>query len=178
MAYNNLLIRNLYSPGFSFIMISFYKTGLTFGFTPWVSTDNTGRSQYDKKRFQSTTIDYDKAAALYLAATKVLNGTDKQQVQLVLQCNNNTILAFEYKPDQNGRMKAYLVLEKNRSTIPFEFVTREQRIKQNGQMCTVEVQSGLTAFAMVLQAYLVSVNGESSTMNEEESQPMQFGSYR
>lgn len=79
MSNNNTYIRTLYSSGFSFLAISFFKTNLTLNFVPYLGKDNVGRSQYSKSEFLSTTANYEGAAALYLAAMPILDGNENQE---------------------------------------------------------------------------------------------------
>ena len=165
----NTYIRTLYSPGFSFLMMSFFKTNLTLNFVPYLGKDNVGRSQYSKTEFLSTTVNYEGAAALYMTAMPILDGNESQ-VELVLPCSNDATLIFEYKLDQNNQMSAYLVIDKNNETIPFRFGTHQFRAKENGQMVTKVLQSGLGAFTKTMEAYLSGIGADLhlSKLSEEE----------
>lgn len=103
---NNTYIRTLYSPGFSFLMMSFFKTNLTLNFVPYLGKDNVGRSQYSKTEFLSTTVHYEGAAAFYMTAMPILDGNESQ-VELVFPYSNNATLIFENKLDQDNQMGAY-----------------------------------------------------------------------
>jgi len=149
---SNIYIRNLYSPGFSSITFSFYKTNLSIRFTPWINKNQAGRSQYDTKRFVSTTISDESAASLYYLATKIVDDDQSNPVQYLIQCNNQTILRFEY--DEN---KAILIIEKDGERIIFEFAVHQYRVKENGQVVTKIIQAGLLAFSEVLYAYLTAI---------------------
>ena len=109
---NNVLIRNLYAPGFSFVTFSFYKTNLSISFTPWLGQNDVGISQYDTKNFLSTTINDESAASLYLLAKLILDGNQRTPLLYTIECNGQTKLTFEYRPDQNNQMRAYLSIEK------------------------------------------------------------------
>nr|WP_092067927.1 hypothetical protein [Dendrosporobacter quercicolus]NSL46847.1 hypothetical protein [Dendrosporobacter quercicolus DSM 1736] len=84
----------------------------------------------------------------------------EQQILAVLQCNNNTTLIFEYKPDQYNQMDSYLTINKNNETISFKFKTHIYRVKEKGQMVTKIIQSGLGAFARMLDGYLPGINAD------------------
>lgn len=159
MSNNNTYIRTLYAPEFSYVRMSFFKTNLTLNFVPYLGKDNIGRSQYSQTEFISTTVNYEGAAALYLAATSILDG-NKNQVELVLPCSNNVTLIFECKPDENNQMTACLVIDKNNGTIPHRFGTMQYRVKENGQMVTKVIQSGLGVFAKTLDAYLTGIGAD------------------
>lgn len=160
--YNNVIIRNLYAPDYSFLTMSFFKTNLAFGFTPYVGTDNTGRSQYDKNRYASTTVDYEGAAALYLAAKSILNG-DERPTQLILPRGHQATLIFKYEPDERNQMWAYLILDKSGETIPFRFAIQQCQVKENAQIVTKIIQSGLACFEKTLEGYLTNVSDGQST---------------
>lgn len=165
----NTYIRTLYAEGFSSLMISFYKTNLTFGFSPYSGKDNRGLCQYNNKIFLSTSVNYESSSFLYSVAISILNGNENQ-VESVLACNNNSTLVFEYKPDPNNQMNAYLTINKNNMTIPFKFSTNQYKVNENGQMVTKVIQSGLGVFAKTLEAYLMGIGADLhlSKLTEEE----------
>lgn len=114
---NNTYIRTLYSPGFSFLMMSFFKTNLTLNFVPYLGKD----------------------------------------VELVFPYSNNATLIFENKLDQDNQMGAYLLINKNNGTMNFRFGTMQYRVRENGQVITTVIQSGLGAFVKTLEAYLTRI---------------------
>ena len=58
----------------------------------------------------TTTINYEGAAFLFQIALDILMGIDAdKEVRAVLPCNNTNI-TFEYRPDENYQMTAYLTL--------------------------------------------------------------------
>jgi hypothetical protein len=106
-------------------------------------------------------------------------------VEVVLPCNNNTTLTFEYKPDENKQMRAYLTINKNDVTIPFMFPFTEYREKVDGQLVTNIMQTGLIKFHLILGCYLAgkSANGDyfHELYNEAielACQPEQLSIYR
>lgn len=162
---SNVYIRSIYAPGFSFITLSFFKTNLSISFTPWLSKDATGRSQYDTKKYVSTTINDENAATLYLLSKQITDGTLSNPVQYVIQCNKQAKLVFEYKPDPNTGMKAYLTIEKGKDKILFEFPTSQYKAKENDQIVVKNIQSGLLVFTEALQAYLTAVGADRQRSN-------------
>lgn len=166
---NNTYIRTLYAPGFSSLMLSFFRTNLTLNFAPYLGKDNVGLSQYSKTEFLSTTVNDEGAATLYLSAMPILDGNGSQ-MELVLPCSNNATLILKYKPDQNNQMSTYLLINKNNRTIPFRFGTMQCRIKENGQMVTKVIQSGLGAFVKILDAYWSGIGSDLhlNKLSEEE----------
>lgn len=151
----NTYIKCLYSPGFSFVMLSFYKTNLSLGFTPWAGQDKNGSSNYDRNRFLSTTINDEHAASLYYLVTKIVEGTSLAPVQCVISCNKDTTLTFEYNAE-----KATLVIEKQKEKIVFEFRTFVHKTKENGKIIEKVIQSGLIVFQQALTAYLTAIAAE------------------
>lgn len=137
-------------------MMSFFKTNLTLNLIPYIGKNNVRLSQYSKTKFLSTTVNYEGAAVLYLAAMPSLDGNGSQ-MELVLPCSNNTVLILEHKRDQDNQMSAYLLFNKNNRTIPLRFGTMQYRVKENGQMITKIIQSGLGVFVKTLEAYLTGI---------------------
>ena len=152
---NNIYIRTLYSPGFSSVTLSFFKTKLSVGFSPWVSKDQTGRSRYDTKNFIAMTINDETAAALSFLAKQIIEGTLCNPVQYAIQGNKNTSRLFEFDGE-----KARLIIEKSKDMAAFEFIVHVYRTKEDGQLVTKIIQAGLLAFAEVLQAYLNAVGAD------------------
>lgn len=148
----NTVIRSLYSPGFTSMMLSFYRTNLAIAFTPWISKDKTGRDRYDTKNFTSTTISDESAAALYFLSTQIIQGTVVDPLQYVIQGNKNSTLLFESEAG-----KTFLTLEKGKDRIVFEFPVHEYRVREDGKIATKTIPAGLIAFAEVLQSYLSAV---------------------
>lgn len=174
----NTYIRTLYSPGFSFLMMSFFKTNLTLNFVPYLGKDNVGRSQYSKTEFLSTTVHYEGAVALYLASMPILDGNESQ-VELVLPCSNNATLIFEYKLEQDNQMSAYLLINKNNGTMTFRFGTMQYKVRENGQVITKVIQSGLGAFVKTLEAYLTGIGSDLhlNKLSEEDLYTLETSSY-
>jgi hypothetical protein len=158
----NTYIRTLYSEGLSSIMISFFNANLTFSFAPYMGKNHSGFDQFDTSKSLRTTVNYEMASFLYLVAMSVIDGQyAEQQISAVLQCNNNTTLIFEYKPDQYNQMGGYLTINKNNETISFKFRTHIYRVKENGgQFLTKIIQSGLSAFGKTLDGYLTGINAD------------------
>jgi len=67
-------IRNLYSDGMSYMNIKFFNTNLSFSLYPFISKDNLGKSSYDMKNGQVTTVNFEGAAALELTIEDIING--------------------------------------------------------------------------------------------------------
>lgn len=80
-------------------------------------------------------------------------------------CSNGATLIFEHKIDPNNQMATYLLINKNNEMIPFSFGRVHCRIKENGQMVTKVIHSGLGVFAKTLDAYL-SVIGSDLHLNK------------
>jgi hypothetical protein len=157
----NTYIRTLYSPGFSYLAMSFFKTNLTLNFVPYIGNDSQGLNQYCRKTHLSTSITLQGAAYFYLTAMSVISEEDsKKQVESVLQCRNGTTLIFEYKPDQNNQMNAYLVIKKNNSAIPFMFSTLQYAANVNSQMVTKVMHADLLVFAKILDGYLAGIGAD------------------
>ena len=61
----NLQIRTLYAPGFSSLMMSYFKTNLVLNFVPYIGKDNRGFDTYCKAKFLSTSINSEGVAFFY-----------------------------------------------------------------------------------------------------------------
>ena len=167
----NTFVRNIYSPGFSCLKLSYFKTNLTFSFNPYKSTDNNGRSQYDTKTFLSTSINHGGAAYFYAVAMPIITGKDTEtHIEATLTSSNNTTLTLEYKPDQNNQMCAYMVIRKHSEIIPFMFPSRTYKAIENGQVVTKLIQTDLIAFVKILDGYLSCTGAERhlSKLTDEE----------
>ena len=91
-----------------------------------------------------------------MQASRILDGQNSDEpIEVVLPCNNGTSLIFEYKPDQNNQMSAYLTINKNNETIRFRFKTTEYEETVNGQTVTKVMQTDLSIFTLILGCYLL-----------------------
>jgi hypothetical protein len=154
------VIRNLYSPGFSSIVVSFYNYNLSFGFSRYIGKNNAGMSEYEKS-YLTTTVNYEGAALLYQIAMLIIYGKySENEIKTVLQCNNNATLTFEYKYDQNNQFVAYLTINKNNESISFKFATHTYKVKEDGQIITKVMQSGLGVFAKIIDGYLTATGAD------------------
>ena len=153
-------IRTLYSKGFSSLMMSFYNTNLSFCFARYTGDNNAGLSQYDKKNLVTTTINYEGASLLHLLTMSILNDMNSEkEIKAMVSCNNAALI-FEYSPDQNNQMGAYLTIDKNQQSITFRFPTHTYQIKTDGQMVTKVIQSGLGVFVRTIEGYLAGVGAD------------------
>ena len=155
-------IRSIYSPGYSSIMMWFFNTNLTLGFIPWIRKTYSGFDQYDKDRFVSTSIDFEKASMLYLLARGILDGKILGEVSQQIECNKQTMLTFEFRQDQGGEMNSSLTISKNGEQIQFVFVTHKCTVKRpDGKKEIKVIHAGLGVFAMTLEAYLSAVGASN-----------------
>ena len=151
-------IRNMYSPGNSYINIKFFNTDLSFKFHPYIQNEVNGRSQYDDNNAQITTVNYEDAFLLYTTARDILDGK-LIEGSVKIPCNNAT-LTLERKLN-NGKPETVFSIDKNNITIPFIFKVCERKVKSNGQtIMTTWVEAGLGAFMKTLEGYLTGINAE------------------
>lgn len=162
-------IRNLYSDGISCMNIKFYNTNLGFHLYPFVGKDQNGRSNYDTKNGQQTTVSYDGAFALYQMCKDIINGKISEGI-ITVPCVGASI-TLERKLGLNGPETVFS-LTKNNVTIPFRFQTIQQQIKENGSVISKTIESGVGAFMMTVEGYLTGVNADRhlDKMTEEYSQ--------
>ena len=156
----NTQIRNLYSDGMAYMNIRFYNTNLSFQLQPFMTKDAIGRSTYDSKRAQMSTVNFDNAFALYLAAKSIISGKANGGLLLTLQCAGNAQITLEHKAEQNGQMATYFVMSKNNVVIPFKFATHQIQITENGQPQTKTIETGLGTFMKTIEGYLTGINSD------------------
>lgn len=151
-------IRNMYSDGMSYMNIKFYNTNLSFQLYPFTGKDPNGRSKYDMKNGQQTTVNFEGAYALYQAGKDIIDGK-VQQTSLSVPCNGAS-LVLERKLGMNGQMETVFSISKNNVTIPFRFNTIQQQVNTNGQVQSQTIEIGLGAFIKTIEGYLTGINAD------------------
>jgi len=151
-------IRTMYSENTSCMTIKFYNTNLSFSLYPFTGKNQQGRSTYDMKNGQQTTVNYEGAYALYQAAKDIIDGK-VQQTSLAVPCNGAS-LTLERKLGMNGQMETVFSISKNNVTIPFKFNTIQQQVNINGQVQTNIIEIGLGAFLKTIDGYLTGINAD------------------
>lgn len=151
-------IRNMYSDGMSYMNIKFYNTNLSFQLYPFIGKDPNGRSKYDMKNGQQTTVNFEGAYALYQAAKDIIDAK-VQQTSLSVPCNGAS-LVLERKLGMNGQMETVFSISKNNVTIPFKFNTIQQQVNINGQIQSQTIEIGLGAFMKTIEGYLTGINAD------------------
>ena len=109
----NVQIKSLYSPGYSSLMMSYFRRYLTLDFALYTGKDDNGFDQYSREIRPSTSLDPDGAAFFYMQAYRILEGKvpEEQPIEVVLHCRNDTKLTFAYRPDENNQMGSTTRLE-------------------------------------------------------------------
>jgi hypothetical protein len=160
----NVPIRTLYAPNYSCLIMSYFKASLVLNFRPYVGQDQQGFDQYSDGVHLSTSLNPDGASFFYMQACQILDGkVSGEPIEAVFTCKNDTTLVFEYKPDENKQMIAYLTINKNNRTIRFRFATVEYDGKtEDGREFTAVIQTGLGIFAVVLGCYIA---GSAANLN-------------
>ena len=154
----NTEITTICEPGFASLLMSYFKTYLTLDFAQWLYYDNIGRSTYCQKTRKSTTVNAEGAKLFYQLSKSIIDGSASgKQVETVLPCKRDTSLIFEYKPESDGQMMAYLSINKEDKTIRLRFPLHYiEEVDENGQTVTKVIQRGLGTFAKVMYGYLVN----------------------
>lgn len=152
-------IRNFYSDGMAYMNMKFFNTNLSFSLYPFISKDNTGRSNYDLKNGIQTTVNFEGAYALFQASKDIIDGK-VQELNLPITCAAGAEIRMERKPDANGRMETLFSISKNNVTITFRFPTVEQQVKENGQPVVKIIETGLGAFMKTVEGYLNGINAD------------------
>lgn len=152
-------IRNLYSDGMSYLNISFFNTNLAFRFYPFSGKDQNGRSSYDLKAGQNTTVNFEGAYALYQVSKDIIDGK-VNSTNLPIPCAGGASLTLERKLSQDGKMETLFTINKNGISIPFKFQTINQQVNENGSIITRTIESGLGAFMKTIEGYLNGINAD------------------
>ncbi len=153
-------IRNMYCDGVSYLNISFYNTNLSFRFYPFLGRDNVGKTTYDLKNGQNTTVNFEGAFALYQAAKDIIEGKSKESL-LTIPCAAGATLTLERKAGQNGQMETILAINKNNQFIPFVFQTATQQVKDDhGKVETKVIETGVGVLLKTIEGYLTGINAD------------------
>lgn len=152
-------IRNMYSDGMAYLNISFFNTNLSFKFYPFLSKDDVGRSSYDMNHPQNTTVNYEAAYALYQMSKDIIDNK-VQECNMVIPCAGGASLTLERKMSQMGQLETILSINKNNTIISFKFQTFIQQVKENGQVTTKIIESGLGVFMKTINGYLEGINSD------------------
>ena len=151
-------IRNMYSDDMSYMNIKFFNLNLSFQLYPFLEKTQDGRSKYDMKNGLQTTVTYEGAAALFKACQDIIDNK-VSELTMSIECYEAT-LRLEYKMSATGQYDTVLILSKKNTDIPFKFKTHYYTIKENGQVITKIVPSGLITFAKILDAYMSGINAD------------------
>ena len=172
----NTEIATLYAPGFSYLRMSYFRTYLTLDFAQWLNRDNTGKDYYCKKTRESTTVNHVGAKGFYQLAKSIIDGSGAgKQVDIVLSCKRGADLIFEYKPESDGQMMAYLTINKDNLPIRLWFpLNQYDEINENGQKVTKVIQRGLGTFAKTMYGYLTRMDANQNL----DKLPEGFNEYR
>ena len=178
-------IRNLYSEGVSYMNIKFFNTNLCFQLYPFMSKDNTGRSNYDMKNGISTTVNFEGAFLLMKTADDIINGKIIS-TNVNIPCAGGASISLNCQRGLNGVPEVVFGISKNNINIPFKFavVSRNDQ-KSDGSNEVSYIQTGLGAFNETVRAYLNGINADrhldkltedyvkSITGNQQEQQNQQ-----
>ena len=172
-------IRTLYSPGFSYLVISFFNTNLSFRLCPYTIDERSHINRFDKSKALMTTVSYDNASFLYQVAMSIVNGDYSMNHIKAVIPSNNCSLILEYRPDENSPAGAFLTINKNNEAVSFQFPIGSYEVIDNGERITKVIQSGLGVFAMTIYGYLTGLGAgnhlsklpdDSDTPHEENQQ--------
>lgn len=153
-------IRNFYSDGLSYMNMKFYNTNLSFQFYPFTGKDQNGRSQYDTKHGETTTVNFEGAFALWYAAKGIIDEKITELDDLEIPCASGAKLSMSRHFDQNGYPETTLTISKNNKVIPFKFNINVLKLKENNQIVTKVIESGLGAVMKTIEGYLTGINSD------------------
>lgn len=149
-------IRNMYSDGISYMNIKFYNTNLSFQLYPCIGKDPGGKFKYDT-RGQQTTVNFEGAFALYKTSKDIIEGK-VQEVSVAIPCFGATLTLA--RNNVNGVFETTFTLSKNNTDTSFKFQTTQQQVKENGNVVTKTIESGLGAFMKTIEGYLTGINAD------------------
>lgn len=149
-------IRTFYSEGLSCLTVKFYNMNLSFQFYPFAGKNQNGRSTYDTKNGETTTVDFASAYALFQASKDIIENKI-QTINLSVPCGMNANLLFERKMN-NNQFETSLTIQKNGKIIPFKFNSIQSQVTENGQQKTIQIESALGSFNKTIEGYLVGIN--------------------
>lgn len=152
-------IRNFYSDEMSYLNIKFYNTNLSFQFYPFTGKDQNGRSMYDTNNGETTTVNFEGAYTLWQAAKDIIDGK-VTETDLPIPCASGAELKLERNMGQNGQYETIFSISKNNRTIPFKFNIMLQQVKENNQIVTKVIESGLGAVMKTIEGYLTGINSD------------------
>lgn len=151
-------IRNFYSEEMSYMNIKFYNTSLSFQLYPFLEKGQDGRSKYDMRNGQQTTVSYEGAYALYHAAKDIIDGKHNE-LSMSIECLE-AIIKIDRKLATNGKMETIFTLSKKGVEIPFKFKTQDITVRENGQLITKQLETQLGAFMKTIEGYLTGINAD------------------
>ncbi len=152
-------IRNFYSDGMACLNTKFFNTNFSFQFYPFTGRDQNGKSNYDMKHGETTTINFEGAFALWFEANSIINGTTTE-VDLPIPCGSGASLKLERKLNSNGQYETILSITKNNRKIDFKFNVIQKQVKENNQIVTKTIESGLGALVKTIDGYLTGINAD------------------
>ena len=152
-------IRNMYSDGMAYMNIRFFNTNLSFQLYPFMNKDQNGRSRYNMKAGLSTTVNFEGAYALWKAATDIINGT-VTEMNLVIPCANDATITLERKMNQQGEYETLFMISKSNNTVAFKFTVTPIQVKENNQIVTKVMETGLGVFVKTINGYLEGINAD------------------
>ena len=147
-------LRNLYSPGFSCILMSYYKSYLSLLFQPFERTDpQTGKDIYSKRGL-ITTLSFSGAYGLWKACHSIIHNNVKTLIY-TMPCAYDATLTLEKKAPG----EVFVTLSKNNQSISHKFDSATASMKESNGVEAIEViETGLGVFMKTIDSYLSHIN--------------------
>ena len=154
---HSTFLRNLYSPGFSCILMSYYKTYLSLIFRPFERTDpQTGKDTYSKLGL-ITTLHFIDVYGLWQACYNMIH-KNVQTLTYTIRCAYGAKLTLEKKAPG----EIFITLSKNNESVSHKFPSSTAKMKEKGGVETVEViETGLGVFMKTVGSYLSHINADA-----------------
>ena len=149
-------LRTLYSPGFSAILLSYYKIHLSLLFQPFERTDPRAGMDVYSKRGIMTTVNYAGAFGLWKSCYDIIHG-NAETLAVTIHCARNATLTLE----KRAPGEVFLTISKDSEIISHKFASLTTKVKGVNGVETIEViEAGLGAFMKTVDGYLVSINAD------------------
>ena len=154
---HSTFLRNLYSPGFSCILVSYYKVNLSLLFQAFEGTEpRTGWDAYSKRGLM-TTVNYDGAYGLWQACHYIIH-SNAETLTATIHCARNATLTIEKKAPG----EVFITISKDGQFVSHKFASLTAKVKEEGGVETVEViEAGLGVFMKTIDGYLSHINADA-----------------
>ncbi|MCL2083620.1 MAG: hypothetical protein FWH04_10395 [Oscillospiraceae bacterium] len=147
-------------------MVCLFRYNISFRLDPFSHEDANGRKRFDFNSGITASVNYEGAAALYIAAKNIVFGkAESNGMRLTISCRNGVNLMLERclasnNDGQGEQMETFLCIIKGNVIIPFKFQRHLVEVKENDRIVTKSIESGLAAFGKTIEGYLTGIGSD------------------